>query len=192
MRRKYNPLNNNCQMFCQKLLMCINIPSTVNELQSDYMKLPLTIQEDVMSQRHTELVPRLYQQILDGTPLAFPGKDKHKILPVERLAIGTKAFLIIITTALFWGEFHLRLYFLMCLCASDLLGSGGACHLTKLGYFDKRKWKPYGKYRKEFNELIDEMVLAFYRELEGETAALPELSVWEPQLNGALRSYVRM
>ncbi|KAK7709351.1 hypothetical protein SLS64_006264 [Diaporthe eres] len=179
-------------MFCQKLLMCINTPTTVDELQSDYMELPLLIQNDVMSQRHIQLVPRLYQQIFEGKPMALPEVDKDKILPVERLAIGAKGFLMVITTVFFWGELHLRLYFLVCLCAIDLLGSGGARGLTKLRYFEKRKWKPYGKYNKAFNEFIDRIVTKFYHELEGETGALLELNDWEAQPDGAPRGYIGM
>lgn len=179
-------------MFCQKLLMCIKTPTTVDELQSDYMELPLFIQNDVMSQRHIQLVPRLYQEIFEGKPMGFPEVDKDKILPVERLAIGAKGILMVITTVFFWGELHLRLYFLICLCAIDLLGSGGAYGLAKLCYYKKGKWKPYGMYNKEFNEFIDRIVKNFYHELEGETGALLELNDWEAQRDGAPRDYIGM
>lgn len=190
MPRRYSALSNNCQVFCEMLLRCIKSPDTVAELQSDYMELPLNIQDSIMRRRHLEHIPKIYEQIWKGDAQTLPKEDKVRILPVKILAAWAK---FLVAVALFSACCTRQPYLGLCVAFGvllNLLEWDGLCGLQISDLLQARKVRPYGEYQKSFKDVLTEMVKKFYQELEGDTQGLPELHDWEPQIGNTTRGWI--
>lgn len=83
MAERYHPLNNNCQIFCLKLVQSIRVPNTPKDVFCKDLEVPRALQEQVYFQRLVDFVTTRLRELYPEDFGELPDAGYSVILPVE-------------------------------------------------------------------------------------------------------------
>lgn len=182
----YNPVRNNCQLFCHKLLRCIMTPTTLEELQNDYPNIPGAIQSQVIHQRHVGFIEDIHRSLRDGIVLESFSVNRAKFRTLGDVEYAV--IMPLLLTVFYFGTDIILRAFLSLLAA--LIWTTWHGGVSVWGPFDKWMRDPRAHYQQEcLNDFLGTLD-KFYEELDAGADVLnSDLSNWEVMQN-TIRGFI--